>query len=297
MSRLIARLEEISAADRPRRILLDGATGTELIARGVAAGEAPDLWNLTHPDDVAAVHESYYDAGSHIVQTNTFGASPVRLAESGIEGKCRDINLKAVEIILSVRPEGCFAAGNIGPSGKMLEPVGNAVEEELYESFAIQASILAEGGVDLVTVETMSDVREAVLAVKAGVEAGLPVFAAMTFRETRRGYRTIMGDEASKCMELLEDAGAAAAGANCTLTSSEMTGLAEVLCRSTSLPVIFKPNAGKPELVGDKVSYRANAEDFADDIASMAGMGGTVLGGCCGTDPSFIKTMVERLGG
>lgn len=288
------RLESaVSTAGKP--VLLDGATGTELIARGLSGGEAPDMWNIDRPGDVADIHKAYFDAGSEIVVTNTFGASPVRLKKIGAVEQCGEINASGARLLLSVTPPGCFAAGNIGPSGEMLPPVGKMDEVELAESFTAQAEYLYENGLRLATIETMMDIREAVIAVKAAVDAGFFVSASMTYNRSGRGFHTMMGDTPAGCATALADAGASVVGANCSLTSGDMLDLARTLVEASPVPVSIKPNAGLPVPTRNGIEYDADPAAFAKDLLRMRDAGVAMLGGCCGTTPEFIRRFAGRI--
>jgi len=287
------RLEEAGSPEG-RILLLDGATSTELIARGLTKGDVPDLWNINRAGDVADVHKAYFDAGSDIVQTNTFGASPVRLKRSGLADRCEEINAAAARLLLSVTPPDRFASGNIGPSGEMLPPVGNMDETELAESFAVQTGSLYQNKIRIVTIETMMDLREAVIAVKAAVDAGFIVIALMTYNRSKKGFHTLMGDSPADCAGALTDAGAAVVGANCSLTSGDMLDLARTLVDVSPVPVAVQPNAGQPVPTRNGIEYDADPETFTEDLARMREAGVAMLGGCCGTTPDFIRHLAEH---
>lgn len=286
--------KSILELSRQRVVLFDGAMGTMLFSHGLPLGTPPELWNLSHPEIVLKIHQKYIQAGADVVQTNTFGASRLKLRKSGMEKKIEKINESAVKIARKTCPEGKYVAGNIGPSGDFLEPVGKAKFKELKKTFSEQARILHSAGVDLFSVETMYDLREALAAIEGVREVSpLPLFVCMTFEKKDKGYFTLMGDEVSSSLKRLKESGADAVGANCTLGSREMVKLASVMKKSTELPLIVQPNAGMPKLVKGKTVYLQKPASFAGDILRMVKSGANVVGGCCGTTPEFIR-MIKR---
>ena len=279
-----------------RLVIWDGGMGSELIARGLMSGEAPERWNLQRAADVAAVHRAYFEAGADVVHTNTFGGTPIRLAKAGLADSLAEVNRSAVELALDVRPAGCFLAGDLGPCGEMLAPIGKIGEEEVERSFELQAAALAEAGVDLLHVETMYDLREALAAVRGIRKAcSLPLIVSMTYRSTKRGFFTEMGNAVSACVEQLAGAGVDAIGTNCSLEGPAMAELAGEMRGLTSLPLVFQPNAGKPELKQAEVVYDCTPEDFCASIEAIVDAGANGVGGCCGTTPAHIALIAEKL--
>ena len=287
--------DELRALLAERVLLLDGGLGSMLIAAGLEAGQAPDWWNLQHPERVAAVHRAYADAGADVVHTNTFGSNPARLAASGLAGHCREVNAAAAAIAGRAVAGRALVAGDIGPSGHPLPPVGSANLDELREGFRLQAGALAEAGVDLLSVETMSDVREALAAVEAAVETGLAVVASMTFEARRRGAFTVMGDPLVASLERLAAAGAVAVGLNCSVTAEVMVPMVREAAPALGVPIAAQPNAGQPEMTADGVVYHADPDEFARQAVAMVEAGARLIGGCCGTTPSFIERAAETL--
>ncbi len=285
-------------ADRLRSgpyLLFDGGLGTMLIARGLAAGEAPERWNLERPEDVTAIHREYVAAGSDVVQTNTFGAHPRRLARAGLAGTCREICAAATA---AARAAGArFVVGDLGPTGEYLPPVGSGDPEEFRESYLELAAALAAAGCDGLHVETQSDLAEARLALAAARDAapGLPVLVSLTFDRRPRGFFTLMGNPLVPALTELAGLGAAAVGANCSLASGEMAELAGVLLAAVRGPTIFQPNAGQPARTESGVIYSQSPATFAADLAPLAAAGAAALGGCCGTDPRFIAALRRAL--
>ena len=280
---------------RARVVLLDGGLGTELMAKGLGPGTPPELWNAERPDLVRDVHAAYFEAGSDVVSTNSFGGSPLKLAAHGLEARAVELNRAAARLAREAAPSGRFVAGSVGPTGKFLKPQGPAAEEDLVAAFAEQARALAEGGVDVFLVETQYDLREALAALRgARAVSTLPVFVTMTFSSFPRGYFTLMGDPASRCATELEKAGAAAVGANCTLTAEQMAGCVEALRAATRLPVIAQANAGQPVAGADgTVGYSQTIEDFVRFVPDIIRAGAGLVGGCCGTTPATIRAMAR----
>ncbi|MBD3189832.1 MAG: hypothetical protein GF308_04275 [Candidatus Heimdallarchaeota archaeon] len=279
-----------------RLVLLDGAMGSLLLSAGLSGGEPPERWNVTHPGKILEIHKAYFSAGSDIVLTNTFGGTRAKLSRKNDENNLEKYNTRAVEIARSVCPQKAYVAGDIGPTGDFLPPVGNATVEKFQANFQEQARILSNAGVDLFFIETMSDIREAEAAIKAakGV-SNLPLFVSMTYQKTKRGFFTIMGDSVEKCVKRLEDLNVHALGANCTVGSSEMVDLIPLLEQLTDMPIIAKPNAGQPRLQQGKTVYTTTPEEFTRDIKKMVEAGASIVGGCCGTNPGFIEKMAVNL--
>ncbi|MFW9991151.1 MAG: homocysteine S-methyltransferase family protein [Candidatus Odinarchaeota archaeon] len=281
--------------DDSKIILFDGGMGTELIKRGLDPGKVLDLHNIENPNTVREILASYYQAGSDMVQSCTFSSNLVNLEKHGVADRLMETNSKALENLKAVCPKDKLIVGDIGPSGEFRPPVGQATGEEWENGFRTQIEVL-EPGVDLWHVETMSDIQEILAAVKAVKSVSKkPIIASMTYRKSKRGYFTIMGDSLENCVEILENNQVDVIGANCTLTSDQMIELAGKLVELTSLPVSIKPNAGQPRLEGGKTTYAQKPEDYAEDIKKMIEMGVKIVGGCCGTSPAHIKLLREYI--
>jgi len=281
---------------KERVVLLDGGMGSMLIGYGLPPGTPSESWNEERPTIIRKIHEEYFAAGADVVLTNTFGGSRLKLAAHGFGEKVEELNRKAVEHARAACPEGGFVAGDIGPSGKFLPPVGTATLEDFQQNFLEQASILADCDIDFFFIETMVDLREAVAATKAAKKvSNLPVFTSIAFQNTKRGFFTIMGDTVEHCVETLCKAGADVIGANCTIGSDEMVALVPLMRKLTTKPLLFKPNAGRPQLVAGETVYPTSPEAFAEDILEIVSLGAQVVGGCCGTNPLFIKHIAEKL--
>jgi 5-methyltetrahydrofolate--homocysteine methyltransferase len=282
---------------RKRTILLDGGLGTELIRKGLPQGACPELWNLEKPEVLKEIHSSYFDAGSDAVSTNSFGGNRIKLSSHKLEERCFELNFVAARLAVEARPEGRFVAGSMGPTGKFLKPQGEYEERDFEEAFAIQAEGLTEGGVDFLLIETMYDLREALCALKGARSVSpLPVFVTMTFNRSPRGFFTLMGNSVRQCLRELEENGAVVLGANCTLNSADMADLVRDMRREISLPLLAQPNAGQPLLSeGDKVTYSQDVDDYVRHMPLIIAYGANIIGGCCGTNPDYIRRMAELI--
>ncbi|MFX1329035.1 MAG: homocysteine S-methyltransferase family protein [Promethearchaeota archaeon] len=275
--------------DDSKIILFDGAMGTQLIEKGLTTGKIPDILNVEHPEVISSIHKSYYDAGSDMCQTNTFGSTPLNLKRHKLENRIGEIIENALENIQKVRPSECLIVGDIGPTGEFRPPVGNASIEDWYSSFSTQAKLL-EIGVDLWHIETISDIEEMLTAIKAVREISKkPLIASITYKKTKKGFFTIMGDSIEKCISLLGKENIDVIGANCTLGSHDMIDLLKNAIEFTDKPLSVKPNAGQPIIEGNRTYYEQPIEEFASDIREMIELGVKIVGGCCGTSPITIK--------
>jgi len=280
---------------KERIVLLDGGMGTELIRHGFPQGACPESWNVEKPEVVKKIHQSYFDAGSDVVLTNSFGGSQIKLASHGLEKRCYELNLAAAKIANEAKPEGKFVAGSMGPTGKFLKPQGEFTEEEFEEAYAEQAKGLSDGKVDFLLIETQYDLKEALCALRGARKSSpLPVFVTMTFNHYPRGFFTIMGNSVSQCVEELEKNEVPVIGSNCTLNSEEMVELIKIMREATSLPLIAQANAGKPSLSTEgEVSYSQSMEDYVRFIPQIIKNGANLIGGCCGTNPDYIRQMAQ----
>jgi 5-methyltetrahydrofolate--homocysteine methyltransferase len=273
----------------------DGAIGSMLIAHGLQPGQCPDLITLEEPDVLAAIGRQYLEAGAELLTTNTFGASPLKLADYGLEDKTEEINREATRIVGGAADDRAYVSASCGPSGRILEPYGDTSEEELYAGFERQMSAL--GDADLICVETMSDLREAVLAVRAAksVLPDKPVLATMTFDETPRGFFTIMGTSVADAVAGLLDAGADVVGSNCGNGLEKMIRISTDFRAATSAPVLIQANAGQPVIENGAVAYSEGPEFFAERAADLVTAGASIIGGCCGTTPDHIRAVHARM--
>ena len=284
--------------DDSKIILFDGAMGTELIKRGLKPGKVPDLLIIERPDSIIEIHKSYYNVGSDMCQTNTFGATPLNLKRHNLEDRIKEIIEKALENIKEACPSGRLIVGDIGPTGEFRPPVGNASSEEWHSSFSTQAQLM-EKGVDLWHIETISDLEEILTAIRAIREVSKkPIIASITYKKTKRGFFTIMGDSLEKCIQELENENVDVIGSNCTLGSNDMLELLRETVDITKKPISVKPNAGQPRIEVDKTFYDQPIEEFAKDIKEMIQLGAKIVGGCCGTSPktiSMIRQIIDSM--
>lgn len=276
----------------PDPIITDGAWGTQLQALGLPAGECPDGWNLTHPDYVRQVAQSYVDAGSKVILTNTFRSNRITLAGHGLADRVVEINRAGVEISRAAAGTHAKVFASIGPTGKMLM-MGEVTEEEVFGAFAEQAEAL--GASDALVIETMTDLAEARIAVRAAKTIGLPVVASMVFDSGKDRDRTMMGSTPEQVAEALAEAGADVIGANCGLGMDGYIPVAKRLRAATALPIWIKPNAGLPELVDGHIVYRTTPAEFAHQAQALREAGVAFVGGCCGTSPEFVRALYTAL--
>lgn len=274
-----------------RLLFFDGAMGTMLQQKGLAAGELPEAWNLEHPSSIREIHQAYLDAGCDIVTANTFGANAVKLKGTGIA--VRETVGQAVRLAKEAAAScgrQAFVAMDIGPTGKLLRPLGDLGFEEAYEAFREAALCGEEAGADLILIETMSDTYEAKAAVLAAKETALPVFATMIFDE--RG-KLLTGGDIPAAVALLEGLGADAIGFNCGLGPEQMIRFLPELLETASVPVMVTPNAGLPRSEAGKTVFDVSPAAFAASMAQIAKVGAWLLGGCCGTTPEHIAAMLD----
>ena len=278
--------------DTKKLIFLDGAMGTMLQHAGLKAGELPELLALTNPGLLTGIHRQYVEVGADVVYANTFGANRRKLAKHDVS--VEEIVCAAVHAAKKAC-EGTSAkvALDIGPLGELLEPLGTLPFETAYDMFAELVRAGVKAGADLVAIETMTDLQEARAALLAAKEnSSLPVIVTMTFDETGR---TFTGCTAASMAATLTGLGADAIGLNCSLGPKQLLPILQELCRSTQLPVIAKPNAGLPDPVDGH--YDLSPADFADAMAAAVDAGVSVVGGCCGTSPDYIRALHERVRG
>ncbi|MGE5457992.1 MAG: homocysteine S-methyltransferase family protein [Methanococcaceae archaeon] len=273
-------------------LLSDGAMGTELQKRGMAEGVCPEELNFVQPELIQAVHRDYYKAGSDIVETNTFGANRVRLSLYQLEGRAREFARRGAELAREVCPKGKYVAGSIGPTGDILEPLGSLTMQVAYAAFAEQALALAEGGVDIIFIETMMSIEEVEIAVNAAKRTTeLPVAATMTFEVSPNGIRTMWGVDIPTAVERLTFAGADIIGSNCGKGFEEMNAVISEMKLLTEKPLMAQANAGIPEWKNGMSIYKETPEMIAPEVEKLLQSGISILGGCCGTTPAHIKAM------
>jgi 5-methyltetrahydrofolate--homocysteine methyltransferase len=276
-------------------IVADGAMGTMLQAAGLPAGMAPEAWLLESPDPVRGVHSAYVEAGSDLILSCTFGGTRARLERAGLADRVAEVNRRAVEIAREAAGGRAYVAGDIGPLGELLAPLGKTTYEQAVDIFAEQAAALAEAQVDVLYIETMSDLNEARAAVEGAqrVGSGIPIFATLSF--DRHG-RTNMGVRPEQAAETLLAMGVAAVGANCgatlDMTAGAVAKMHEVAPEAT---LIAKPNAGMPHMAEWQEVYDATPEDMADYARQFVATGVRVVGGCCGSTPAHIQAIAQAM--
>ncbi|NQU11064.1 homocysteine S-methyltransferase family protein [bacterium] len=275
-------------------VVTDGAWGTELQARGLAVGQCPDAWNLTHADKVEEVARAYVDAGSQVILTNTFGANRVRLAEFGLADQAADINRAGAAISKGAAGDHAVVFASIGPSGKMLM-MEEVTEDELQAAYLEQCRALLAGGADGLVVETMADLAEAKLAVAAAKTTGLPVVACLVFDAGAARDRTMMGTTPEDEAAAFTAAGADVIGANCGNGIEGYVPICRRLHQAAKTPVWIKANAGLPEMVDGRAVYRTGPAVYAGYGPALVTAGAAFIGGCCGTTPEHIRALVRTL--
>ena len=277
-------------------LILDGGFGTMLQEMGHTAGERPETVNLTNPDAVTKIHREYLEAGSNLICTNTFGANSLKFSLPELENIISQAVNNAREAVRTTKNNGeKWIALDIGPTGKMLKPLGDLDFEEAVEIFAATVRLGVKYGVDLIFIETMSDSYETKAALLAAKEnCDLPVFVSNAYGEDGK---LMTGASPAAMVALLEGMGADAIGVNCSFGPNTLMPVISEYLKYSSLPVFFKPNAGLPSVVDGVTVYDLSPEEFADRLCDAASMGVGILGGCCGTTPKHIAALKNALSG
>lgn len=289
---LLERLE------RGDTIISDGATGTYLQENGLEAGGCPEEFNVSHPDIVKNMAKRYFDAGSEMVLTNSFGGSKFMTKKYGFEDKVTEFNRLAAEHARSVAPPGGFVIGSVGPTGEFLEPLGPVSETEMYDAFAEQITALAAGGADGVVIETMTAIEEATLAVKAAKDnTDLVVMSTMVYDPGPRGFFTMMGITPENGVRQLREAGADVVGTNCGNGIERMVEIARLMRAVDDGYMLVHSNAGIPAIIDMEIVYPETPEFMVEHFKTLQGLGINILGGCCGTGPDHIKALVGAIKG
>lgn len=304
-------------------LFLDGAMGTQLIARGVEAGVCNEMLNIESPNLILDIHRSYFEAGSNAVYTNTFGANEISLGRHNLADKAEQINAAAVKIAKQAAGNNNYIIGDIGPSGEFLKPLGTLEPQKLKSIYAKQAKVLYEAGVDGFVVETFMAVDEAKVAAEAVKSVcDLPLFATLAFDsvgstgspQAGNDFKTMMGVSVEKVIDEFSEIKVDALGFNCgTLKMEQYLRLAEKFAKllnkqtpniklgasgtAKNIALIAKPNGGKPELIDGKAVYKLSAQDFGDWLEKIHKAGASLLGGCCGTTPEHIRAMTKKVKG
>ena len=284
----------VEAVKSGRVLVSDGAWGTFLQQKGLKPGECPELWNVERPDDIRAIAQSYIDAGSDMVETNSFGGTCFKLEHYGLEGRVSEISEAAARLSREAAGD-LWVIASIGPTGKMLL-MGDVTEEELYNGFKEQAVALEKGGADAICIETMSALDEATLAVKAAKEnTDCEIICTFTFEQTVNGdYRTMMGVSPEQAAEEMIEAGADIIGTNCGNGIERMIDIVKALrAAAPDTPILVHANAGLPKSIDGVDVFPESAAEMAGKISALIAAGANIVGGCCGTTPEHIKAMKE----
>jgi len=291
--------EAIERVRQGETLVFDGGYGTMLFAAGLLNGACPELWNDTHADVVRGIHQGYFDAGSDMVETNTFGGARLKLDEYRLGDRTRELNEKGARLARQAAGEGRSVAGSIGPTSRLpLEYALDAgvTDEEYEKTFREQAEALAEGGVDLFAVETMMFPQEATAAIRAcKAVTDLPVMATMFFQyeEIHARDRTMWGESPPEVAKSLLAAGADVVGMNCGRGPDRAIVIIREMRQVTGAPLIAYPNAGLPVTTGDTVTYELGPEAMARDYPALLDAGCNVVGACCGSNPEHIRLIAD----
>lgn len=276
-------------------MVADGAWGTMLQSAGLKGGDCPELWNATHPDEVFAIAKSYVDAGANLIETNSFGGNRFKLGHYGLEDRTVELNRVAAQISRNAAGDDHFVMGSIGPSGKLLL-MEEVTPEGLYEAFREQAVALEAGGADALVIETMSDLEEALLAVKAAKEnTHCEIICTMTFEKTgEESYHTIMGISPADMVTAMIQAGVDILGTNCGNGIGEMAAIArEIRKADPHIPILVQANAGIPVYQEGKTVFPDTPETMASEVEALVLAGAHIVGGCCGTNPDHIRRIAR----
>lgn len=283
---------------RGETLVSDGATGTYLQQHGLEPGGCPEEFNATHPEVVRGMAREYFEAGSDLVLTNSFGGSVFMQRKYGHGDRVREFNRLAAEHARSQAPPDRHVVGSVGPTGEFLEPLGSVTEAEMLEAFVQQVTALEEGGAEAVVIETMTAVEEATLAIRAAREhTDLTVIATMVFDKGPRGFFTMMGVAPEDGVKKLRAAGADVVGTNCGNGIERMIEIARLMRAVDDGYMLIHPNAGIPAIVDMEIVYPETPEFMAEHFKTLQGLGINILGGCCGTGPDHIKSLVTAVKG
>lgn len=276
-----------------RIVFLDGSTGMNLMRAGMPKGVCPEQWILENPDVIVSLQNQYIEAGSEIIYAPTFTGNRIKLAEYGLEARIAEINMKLVELSLKTANGRALVAGDLAMTGQLLKPLGDMELEDLIDIYKEQIGYLVKAGVDLIGIETMTSLKETRAALIAANEVcALPVMASMTFEADGR---TLYGSDPQTVAVVLASLGASAIGVNCGAGPDKMANIIRAMAGTTDLPIIAKPNAGLPVLLADgQTIYNMSAEVFVETMLSLVEAGATLIGGCCGTTPEYIRQLKAK---
>jgi 5-methyltetrahydrofolate--homocysteine methyltransferase len=276
-------------------LVSDGATGTNLIQRGLENGLSAEHWVLEKPDNIKQLHIDFINAGANIILTSTFGASKIRLKQLGLEDNFANINKKAVQIAKqAVGDKSVLIAGSIGPLGHMLKPLGTLEYDEAKKHYAVQADLLIKSGVDILVVETQFDLKEANAAIEGiRLNSNIALICSFSFD---RGIKTMMGVSPTNFAKSMSGLELSALGINCGKSLENNQKCLYELSNNTDLPIWFKPNAGLPKINDDgNPKYSVSPTGMAENVASWINIGASIIGGCCGTSPDHLRAISNSL--
>ncbi len=276
-------------------LVCDGAMGSLLMdrAKEQLQGTCPESINLSHPEIIEEIARLYIHAGADIIETNTFGGSPLKLGSYSLDDKTEEINRAAIMAAKKASNNEAYICASVGPSGKLLKPFGDTEPNEIYESFYRQINEIVDAGADMIMIETMTDLNEALLAVDAtrDISSSIPVIASMTYESTPRGFFTIMGTTIEAATKKIEDSGADIIGSNCGNGIEDLVLIAKEHKKHSNLPILIQANAGIPELKDGIPFYPETPEFMAEKCEELIAVGVSIIGGCCGTTPAHIKAI------
>jgi 5-methyltetrahydrofolate--homocysteine methyltransferase len=276
-------------------LVMSGAMGTMIAKMGADLGGCINQWILEHPEVYRDLVRDYFRVGCDIVSGGTFNLNRISLTKFGLAEKAEELNRGMIRILKGVQPEGKYVAGSMGPTGRMLKPLGDVDPREAFEAYAEQARVLAESGAEIINILTMYDLEEAVIALRAAKkETPLPVFVSLAFNPGAQGYRTMMGVSPESAARRLDAEGADVIGANCGGVSlSQMTEVIRLMKANCRRPLMVKPNAGSPKIVEGKEKYTASPEEFAEHVGNWVGAGARIVSACCGSSPDHLQEIAN----
>ena len=291
MNNLFGRLKQ------EKFLVSDGANGSLLFDKGLNPGDCPERFNLEQPEILTEIAQAYLKAGADIIQTNTFGASPLKLSDYNLDDKTEEINQKAVEIVQKVVDSKTLISGSVGPSGKMLLPYGDIDPTAMSDNYKRQIGTLIKSGVDLICIETMTDLNEILIAIQSAraISQDIPIIATMTFDVIPQYCVTIMGNKVPEVCAKLEEAGANVIGSNCGNGTNNMITIAKEFLVNTQLPIIIQSNAGIPIIIDDQVVYQETPKEFVSFTKILLELGVSIIGGCSGTTPDHIRAIKQTV--
>jgi len=285
-------LQRLKAGDV---LLCDGAWGTQMQKLGLQAGDCPEEWNVSKPDAIRQIAREYFEAGVDFCLTNTFGANRYRLIRNGITDELAEFNRAGVRLSLeAAKSFGGVVAASVGPTGEYVEPQGMVSRTEMYNAYKEQIEALKEGGADAIVIETMYVLEETLLAIKAAKDCGMFCMACMTFDSSPQGYRCLDASLQDSA-RALDASGADVIGTNCGNGIVEMVEIAALMRPLTSKPLMVKSNAGLPLLAGGKATYKETPEVMASFVPQLIKAGVSIVGGCCGTTPEYIRAFRREI--